>query len=282
MSNLTAVSLIFTTYNREETLQPAILSAFEQTRLPEEIIVADDGSREDTAELIRMLAAKSPVPLIHVWQPDEGFRAARSRNNAIAVASGTYLIFADGDCFLHRHFVADHLTFAKGHQFIAGTRVNIQQKRLDYILRTGDRRLHCGSWGITKRFNAIRCLSVARGSNAEKDMLSVNFSVSRADVLRVNGFDEWFTGHGGEDTDLEIRLLNGGIAKRRMVHAGILYHCCHGHTVLTPEKREAINRRHRETRTKRTVRAEQGLDRAARALLDGTVDRSENHLFRFS
>ena len=93
-------SLIIATYNQPEFLRLAILSAWEQTHLPDEIIIADDGSREETAELVREMKKVSSVPIIHTWQPDNGFRVMLARNNAVAVSTGEYLIFLDGDCYL--------------------------------------------------------------------------------------------------------------------------------------------------------------------------------------
>ena len=103
-------SLIIATYNQPEFLRLAILSAWEQTHLPDEIIIADDGSREETAELIRGMKKESSVPIIHTWQPDDGFRVALARNNAVAVSTGEYLIFLDGDCYMNKYFIEDHLS----------------------------------------------------------------------------------------------------------------------------------------------------------------------------
>ena len=85
-------SLIISTYNQPEFLRLAILSAWEQTHLPDEIIIADDGSREETAKLVREMKKSTPVPIIHTWQPDDGFRVMLARNNAVAVSKGEYLI----------------------------------------------------------------------------------------------------------------------------------------------------------------------------------------------
>ncbi|MFZ5797313.1 MAG: glycosyltransferase, partial [Thermodesulfobacteriota bacterium] len=90
------LSLVITTYNWKEALEASLRSSFQQTVLPSEVIVADDGSRSDTGDLVAQLAANSPVPIIHSWQEDKGFRLARSRNRAIAKARGEYIILVDG------------------------------------------------------------------------------------------------------------------------------------------------------------------------------------------
>ena len=114
------LSLIITTYNWKEALEVSLGSAFKQTILPCEIIVADDGSRSDTGEMVKRVAALSPVPVIHSWQEDKGFRLARSRNRAIAKARGEYIVLVDGDIILENHFIEDHLGFARPGFFIQG------------------------------------------------------------------------------------------------------------------------------------------------------------------
>ncbi|MDR2757024.1 MAG: glycosyltransferase family 2 protein [Planctomycetaceae bacterium] len=219
-------TLVITTYNNKEFLKLSLETVFEQTYLPDEIIIADDGSREDTAEMIRGMTPQSPVPLIHVWQPDQGFRAARSRNNAVAIASGEYLIFLDGDCYLNKYFIEDHLLFAQKNQFVVGTRVNIGTKRREHIFRTGNHNISFFSWGITKKLHAIRSHFLSR-FRQKGGMASANFAAWRSDMERVNGFNEFFEGLGWEDGELATRLVNAGVTLRKMVHLGMVYHFSH-------------------------------------------------------
>src|SRR6056300_334152 len=95
-------SLIITTYNWPEALELVLLSALRQSVLPNEIIIADDGSTKATERLISKIAGKSPIPIIHSWHEDKGFRLSRSRNLAIAKTSCEYIICTDGDLILHR------------------------------------------------------------------------------------------------------------------------------------------------------------------------------------
>jgi GT2 family glycosyltransferase len=221
------VSLIITTYNWKEALQLSLKTAFMQTRMPDEVVVADDGSREDTAEMVREMRQNSPVPVLHVWQPDEGFRAARSRNNAIVASSGDYLIFLDGDCFVNKYFVADHLSVVQKNQSIAGTRVNIVPRRQQYIFATGNTHISFFSWGTRKKFNAIRSPLLARFYRSKGGMATANCSMWREDVYRINGFNELFVGYGLEDAEFAIRLNNAGVAKKRVGHIGMAYHMAH-------------------------------------------------------
>ena len=226
-------SLIIATYNQPEFLRLAILSALEQTRLPDEIIIADDGSREDTAELVRKMKRESSVPIIHTWQPDDGFRVMLARNNAATVSTGKYLIFLDGDCYLNKYFIEDHLSYAEAGYFVCGRRVNIRTRRKEYILRTGDRRITFFSWGTGKKFHAIRSHFLAKlhlkgGLLYKKGgMASANFAIWRSDYEKVNGFNERFVNHCGEDAELACRLDDVGIPMKKMVHLGIAYHFDH-------------------------------------------------------
>ena len=127
MASNISTSLIISTYNRSDALELCVKSVLRQSLLPDEIIIADDGSKEDTGELIHQLAASSEVPIIHVWHEDLGFRLASIRNKAIAKASKEYIIQIDGDIVLHKDFVKDHVRFAKKGSFVTGSRVLIRE-----------------------------------------------------------------------------------------------------------------------------------------------------------
>ena len=115
-------SLIITTYNWKEALELVLLSALSQSISPDEIIIADDGSRDDTKQLIENYIKKSDIPIIHSWQEDNGFRAAQSRNKAISKSSYEYIILIDGDIILEQNFIRDHKRFAKKGFFSQGGR----------------------------------------------------------------------------------------------------------------------------------------------------------------
>ena len=102
------ISVILTTYNWPEALELSLRSFMAQTDSNFEVVVADDGSKEPTRLLIERLRAVSPIPILHAWQEDRGFRAAKARNEAVKLSSGDYLLFVDGDCMVGREFVAAH------------------------------------------------------------------------------------------------------------------------------------------------------------------------------
>ena len=106
--------------------------------LPFEVIVADDGSDNATAEVIRIIAAGTSVPVIHEWQPDQGFRKSLILNKAIRRATGEYIIFIDGDIIVDLHFVEDHLRFARPGRFITGSRARLSADQTAKVIRCYD------------------------------------------------------------------------------------------------------------------------------------------------
>ena len=114
------VSVIFSTFQQPEWLRKALCGFASQTHRDFEIVVADDGSGEETAQVIRSAGKGMGLPIEHVWQADRGFRKCRVLNKAIARARGDYLIFTDGDCIPHPEFVARHLALAEPGRFLSG------------------------------------------------------------------------------------------------------------------------------------------------------------------
>ena len=123
-------SLVTPTYNWPEALELLLLSIMNQTVMPNEVIIADDGSKSETKELIEHFQTIFPVPLIHIWHEDIKNRKPRIMNKAIAKASFDYIIEIDGDIIMNKYFVEDHLRFAEKGFYLYGSRVNIKQSLL--------------------------------------------------------------------------------------------------------------------------------------------------------
>lgn len=225
------LSLIITTYNWKEALEVSLRSAFQQTILPGEIIVADDGSRPDTGDVVERMAALSPVPVVHSWQEDKGFRLARSRNRAIARARGGYIVLVDGDIVLEPHFIEDHLDFARPGFFIQGTRVLLSRELSAQVLANKGMIPSFCRRGVENRKNCLRSKVLARlFSFTSKSLIGIktcNFAFYKRDAIAVNGFNEEFVGWGREDSEFTVRLLNSGIRRRNMKFNGLTYHLYH-------------------------------------------------------
>lgn len=226
-------SLIVSTYNRPEALNLCLLSIFRQSRLPDEIIVGDDGSTGDTRKLISRLQKISPVPLIHVWHEDNGFRLAMMRNKSVAAAKGEYIIEIDGDLILHRNFIDDHVKFSRRGCFLKGGRCNLGLELTTKVCSDGNLiPLHWFTPGIeSKRTNAWHLPVIGRllspHYRPKGIALGCNMSYYRDDFIAINGYDEYFEGWGGEDGDFARRLKLLGLEKRHLKFVGLTFHLWH-------------------------------------------------------
>lgn len=224
-------TLIISTYNWVEALNLVLKSVLKQKKLPDEVIIADDGSGKDTKDSIERYKSKFTIPLIHVWHEDEGFKKAKILNKAIAKAKGEYIIQVDGDCILHPCFVKDHLSFAEKGTYLYGARVAIQQKQLSSLFENEQVTFNMFSTGIKKRTRALYfpLLSYlyASKSHFSKKYRGCNTSFFKSDFIKINGYNEVFTGWGREDSELALRFHNLGLKGRRLRYKAIVYHIYH-------------------------------------------------------
>jgi len=224
-------SLITPTYNWPEALELLLLSILNQTVLPNEVIIADDGSREDTKKLIEDFQKKFAIPLIHIWHEDIKNRKPMIMNKAIATAKYEYIIEIDGDIIMNKHFIEDHLTFAlKGH-YLFGSRVNIQQNLVSELFSKKIIQFNFFSKGIKKRGRTIRIPSLMRFQKSidkrSSKLRGCNMSFWKEDFIKVNGFNESLVGWGIDDSEMIQRLHNLGIKGKRLKYSGIAYHIYH-------------------------------------------------------
>ena len=257
-------SVVITTYNWPQALERALQALARQTVLPYEVIVADDGSRDDTRALIERLARGYPVPLRHSWVEDRGFRVALARNRAIAATSGDYVLLLDGDMLAHPRFVEDHLRAAAHGSFVQGMRVLTDAVGRDRLLSGETDRLRFFDRGLTRRRHTLRVPPLAalslRASAGQRGtaIKTCNQGWWRDDLVAINGFDERYEGWGREDKDLAQRAFHAGLQRRSLRFAGLathLYHQERHEDGASPN--DALLA---DTRATRRVRAERGLD----------------------
>jgi glycosyltransferase involved in cell wall biosynthesis len=225
------VTLVITTYNWPAALDLTLQSIARQSMAPAQIIVADDGSGAETEALVTRWQQRLPTPLLHVWQADEGFRLARSRNRAIAAARGDYVIIVDGDMVLHRHFIADHVRAARHGCFIQGVRLLTGADAARHMLDRGLLDLGFFAPDIKRRRHSIRnrLLSrlVFRERTGQRAIRGCNQAYWKSDLVRVNGFNEAFVGWGREDNEIAARLYNAGIRRRNLKFQALAIHLHH-------------------------------------------------------
>ncbi|MCM8568165.1 glycosyltransferase family 2 protein [Gramella jeungdoensis] len=235
------VALLISTYNWPEALDLVLRSVKNQSVMPNEILIADDGSTEITKKLIEKFQEEG-LPIKHFWQEDKGFRKSQILNKAIAGAKSDYIIQVDGDCILHRNFVEDHKQNAEIGNFLFGSRVNIKEDAIEKVLPKRKIKFSFFSGKISKRTRNLR-VPFLSSFYKETDILSkkvrgCNISYWRSDFIAINGYNEAMTGWGKEDSEMVVRLLNNGINGRRLRYAGIVYHIWH---IEKSREREVIN-----------------------------------------
>ncbi|MDB5019938.1 MAG: hypothetical protein JWQ28_1065 [Pedobacter sp.] len=225
------ISLIVATYNWPEALNVCLLSIRNQTVLPAEVIIADDGSSPATKLLIEKHRIDFPVSLIHVWQQDLGFRKSLILNKAVGRASGKYIVQVDGDVILNKHFIADHASVSENGFFVRGTRSHITKDAVQAVCSEQKIDFNYFSANLVHRFNALRLPYLAflmeKKSKSSNSVRGSNLAYWRLDFVRVNGYDNDLTGWGHEDEELATRFINIGIWKKAVKFKCIQFHLYH-------------------------------------------------------
>jgi glycosyltransferase involved in cell wall biosynthesis len=232
---LPSSSLIISTYNWPEALELCLLSILHQKKLPDEIIIADDGSAAATREVVEAFQKRSPVPVHHIWQEDQGFRLAAIRNKAIASAKYDYIIQVDGDIILHSYLILDHLRFAKKNSFVRASRIYLDSalsKKMLYLKRS---KTTIWDKGVSNKTSGLRLPflwplfeTTYKNKGLERyEIHGCNMAFWKQDAIAVNGYNEDFMGWGPEDKEFVARLLNSGREKRFLKMGGIAFHLFH-------------------------------------------------------
>lgn len=138
------VSVIIPVYNAENTLSRMMDSVLRQTLRDIEVIAVDDGSVDKSGEILDQYArSDARVRVIH----RENGGAARARNEAMKLARGAYLYFADADDWLDETMLHDMTSFARKHNLqltICGfyIRTHVGEGREHFVERASDERVY--------------------------------------------------------------------------------------------------------------------------------------------
>lgn len=242
------VSLIITTYNWKKALSLCLHSVNRQTRIPDEVIIADDGSAEDTRELIDKMRKVFRCPLIHVWHEDKGYRKAMIMNKALRQCTSEYVIFIDGDIICDRHFVEDHCRIARRGYFVTGSRANIRTEDA-YRLERDDGKLKISPFtrGVERWENAIRIpflFPLTKLWYRDKPLhgRGANMSMFMSDLKAINGLNDEIVGYGYEDVELFNRLYNLGLKRNWAKWICVEYHIMHERKAIVESNQEIFNR----------------------------------------
>jgi len=244
-------SIIIGFYKRYDQLALIIKALENQTDQAFEVIIADDGSPKEVIMEINSIIAESPLPIQHIWHEDKGFRKTTILNQAVLASRGKLSIFIDGDCLPGHHFIEDHLKYAAAKRVTVGRRVELSDalsKKIDvdFINNGGLNSLQLTALlnsfsGNTRKAEAgfrlgNKWLNELLGSR-KKGILGCNFSIMKADLLALNGFDERYKYPGvGEDTELKERVRHAGFEIFKPKFALVQYHLWHKKQSRAQEK----------------------------------------------
>lgn len=232
-------SVIVSTYNQPKWLEKVLWGYATQTEKSFEIIIADDGSGEETKQVVDRFKKDSKLEIVHVWHEDDGFQKTKILNQAIEATSSEYLIFTDGDCIPRNDFVATHLKLSRKNCFLSGgyfklpediskliSKETIESQqcfKLDWLLKHGLKKTFktnkLTAFGLKAWF-----LNTFTPTKATFD--GMNVSGWKSDILAVNGFDERME-YGGEDRELGERLMNYGVKFIQVRYSAICLHLYH-------------------------------------------------------
>jgi len=237
---MAGLAVIITTYNWPAALETVLAAYLSQQRPPDELIIADDGSTEETRVLIDVFRKHAPFPVKHVWHPDQGFRAGAIRNRAIQNSEADYIVFTDGDCIPTPWFLQQHHRLAERRWFLSGNRILLSEKFSQEIQQ---QKIPIQSWNWRQWYQARQRKQINRLLPLFKipfgpwyrhrlakqwaGAKTCNLSVWKDDLLAVNGFDEDYTGWGMEDSDLVLRLIRKGVHHKDARFAAPVFHVWH-------------------------------------------------------
>ena len=225
------VGLIISTFNQREYLARVLTAVDRQSSPPDEVLLADDGSENETRQLFAKWSANQKARCQHVWQPHEGFRKAAILNEAVANARSEYFAFLDGDTLPHPRFVVDHRRLARDGRFVQGHRALLKEGASAWF-GTGDFRRDRRRALLTAQLkglgNAFRWPRPwLRPRRDLRGIRGCNLAMWRRDFVAVNGYNEAFVGWGREDSELAVRLANLGVRRFDARGWALCYHLWH-------------------------------------------------------
>ncbi|HKJ52882.1 MAG TPA: glycosyltransferase family 2 protein [Gammaproteobacteria bacterium] len=238
------ISVIFTTYNSPVWLEKVLWGFHYQTDGNFEVVVADDGSGDETRSVIEKFQRDSDLEILHLWQEDDGFQKCRILNKAIVAARGEYIVMTDGDCIPRSDFVAVHRKYAEPGYFLSGGYIKLPMSVSEAITRDDIAAGRCfdKQWLRRNGFRPPLKITASPRQAMIFNHLTLtnrtwnghNASCFKQDALMVNGFDERMK-YGGLDCEFGGRLLNAGIKTKQIRYSAICVHLDHARGYVNDE-----------------------------------------------
>jgi len=265
--------LIISTYNNPRALDLCFESVLMQNYRLTSICIADDGSGPETKAVIDAFSARSPVPVRHIWHPDNGFEKGAILNKSIASSGADYLVFIDGDVLIHPGFVRRHVQMARRKAFNTGSLIRLNKAATDLVtredvknrtvfqrdwLRSRGALTDISAWLKTAPFPQA-VMSVLEWINPIRTSLcGANASCFREDILAVNGYDERIK-YGGQDKELGQRMKNAGFKAHTVRYSAPLVHLDHPRGYDRPEVRQRNREIRAQTKERRATTTKFGI-----------------------
>lgn len=232
-------SVIFTTYNSPDWLEKVLWGYKNQEYKDFEVLVADDGSTSETADVIKKMQSNVDFQIKHIWHEDDGFRKCEILNKAIVASESNYLVFSDGDCIPRKDFLTAHDKHKKEDHFLSGGYFKLPMS-ISKIIQPDDiasERFVNLAWlkehGLEKSFKNSKLILKGGGVKFMNAITPTNSSWNghnssgwKKDVLASNGFDERMR-YGAQDREFGERLMNNGIKGIQIRYSAITMHLDH-------------------------------------------------------
>lgn len=275
--NTIDTSIIISTYNSPKWLEKVLIGYNHQSYQFFEIVIADDGSGQETLDLIASIKSKVFYPIVHVWHEDNGFQKSQILNKAIQKCSTPYIIMSDGDCIPRQDFVACHVKHREEGFFLSGgyfmLPMSISKLISNEDVKTG--RCFDLKWlkhqGLKRTFKNFKLTATGFLSWVLNTFTPTNASWNghnasgwKKDIVSVNGFDERMQ-YGGQDRELGERLFNYGIKSKQLRYSAICVHLDHPRGYKTKASIDRNLEIRRIVKSEKRVWTASGIVKAAKA-----------------
>lgn len=250
------ISVIVAAYNRPELFGLCLDALAGQSFRDFELIIADDGSGPEIKKIADSFRGRMDIK--HVWQEDKSFRKTLIINKAVKISSGDKIYFFDADTIAHPEYISRSKDYIREGQYMVTRSVLLSEKIASYILKNSltAEDIFRGSvkWRIRKdgffaktryctygfllpRFLAAVTQSFKKNSN----MSGRCWAAHRKDYEKVNGYNNDFRGAYCEDSELDVRLANAGVARRLATNEAISLHFPHGKSAYSGANAELLD-----------------------------------------
>lgn len=266
------ISVIITTYNSPEWLEKVLWGYRCQSFSDFELLVADDGSGPETANVIRDMQSGASFPIRHIWHEDQGFRKCVILNKAILQTQADYVVFSDGDCIPRADFLQAHFEKREKNHFLSGgaIRLPMELSRLitpDHIISQSafDKKWLINNGLKNSSFKILKLThkkTLAQWMNRLTPTKATwnggNASTWKKDIIEVNGFDERMR-YGAQDREFGERLMNKGLKGIQIRYSAICIHLEHSRGYVNKPDLDRNAAIRKETREKNIISTSYGI-----------------------